>query len=134
MRPQWAVGKNEDRGDKPNGTRLTAKFPAMLRKIESALKAAPEHLQKQAQSDITLMKPKSEGGRFDNKSRCIYMEPLQRLLTKLEKPGIVEGLAHQTIIFGNQSMIFATCLCHELYFSSWKCCLGTSYVYCRFRN
>merc|ERR1712107_40995 len=22
-------------------------------------------------------------------------------------------------------------LCHELYFSSWKCCLGTSYVYCR---
>ena len=25
-------------------------------------------------------------------------------------------------------------LCHELYFSSWKCCLGTSYVYCRFRN
>ena len=24
-------------------------------------------------------------------------------------------------------------LCHELYFSSWKCCLGTSYVYCRFR-
>merc|ERR1712050_393655 len=21
-------------------------------------------------------------------------------------------------------------LCHELYFSSWKCCLGTSYVYC----
>merc|ERR1712232_1467035 len=25
-------------------------------------------------------------------------------------------------------------LCHELYFSSWKCCLGTSYVFCRFRN
>merc|ERR1719444_722230 len=25
-------------------------------------------------------------------------------------------------------------LCHELYFSSWKYCLGTSYVYCRFRN
>merc|ERR1712113_1034893 len=25
-------------------------------------------------------------------------------------------------------------LCHELYFSSWKCCLGTSYVYCRFRK
>merc|ERR1711963_1320070 len=25
-------------------------------------------------------------------------------------------------------------LCHELYFSSWICCLGTSYVYCRFRN
>merc|ERR1712129_464772 len=25
-------------------------------------------------------------------------------------------------------------LCHELYFSSWKCCLGTSYVCCRFRN
>merc|ERR1712152_57749 len=22
-------------------------------------------------------------------------------------------------------------LCHELYFSSWKCCLGTSYVFCR---
>merc|ERR1711879_735140 len=22
-------------------------------------------------------------------------------------------------------------LCHELYFSSWKSCLGTSYVYCR---
>merc|ERR1712032_1798953 len=25
-------------------------------------------------------------------------------------------------------------LCHELYFSSWKYCLGTSYVYYRFRN
>merc|ERR1739846_228959 len=25
-------------------------------------------------------------------------------------------------------------LCHELYFPSWKCCLGTSYVFCRFRN
>merc|ERR1711963_1357764 len=25
-------------------------------------------------------------------------------------------------------------LCHELYFSSWKRCLGTSYVFCRFRN
>merc|ERR1712209_28449 len=25
-------------------------------------------------------------------------------------------------------------LCHELYFSSWKCCLGTSYVFCRLLN
>ena len=25
-------------------------------------------------------------------------------------------------------------LCHVLYFSSWKSCMGTSYVYCRFRN
>ena len=39
---------------------------------------------------------------------------------------IISGIL-QLIIFGNQSMIFA-------YFSSWKSCLGASYVYCRFRK
>jgi len=52
--------------------------------IEEVVSKMPAPLKKKLGPHLKLMRTRREGGRFDSKSRWIYMEPLHKLQNILE--------------------------------------------------
>lgn len=82
---QGGTNPLETRSGKPNGTGFSAHFHRMRLGIEAAVAGAPIVLQKKLVRHLKLMRTRREGGRFDAKSKWIYMEPLLRVESVLEK-------------------------------------------------
>lgn len=80
-------GRNElaTRCGKPNGTGFSFHFHRQREGIETNIACTPKPLQKKLKADMKMMKTKAEGGRFDSKSRWIYMEPLERVHDALQR-------------------------------------------------